>query len=293
MTVESRYTKYDTLAWLYNLTMGSTYAETQLKTLDKILLPTLKKRSHILDLCCGTGQLAVLLGRKGYQISGLDSSEQMLKYAHKNSRHRAPQNNYILGDARDFSLSKPVDTVISTSASLNHIMSLSDLKSVFFQVNNALKQEGVFFFDINHHRQLDKWWNGRLAEGEIQKNYAWGITPYYDSQARIGSFQVKLYEAAKKNNSLFQMGKTLFYKLLSLKILNRFRLKVLNKFSAWQPNWNYAELDYPVRGHTVEEIKQALTETGFSRISVLTLDGAELDDNHSAYFIAYKSVSNE
>ena len=89
------------------------------------------------------------------------------------------------------------------------------------------------------------------------------------------------------------MGKTLFYKLLSLKILNRFRLKVLNKFSAWQPNWNYAELDYPVRGHTVEEIKQALTETGFSRISVLTLDGAELDDNHSAYFIAYKSVSNE
>ncbi|MEL6495699.1 MAG: class I SAM-dependent methyltransferase, partial [Cyanobacteria bacterium J06623_7] len=65
-------------------------------------------------------------------------------------------------------------------------------------------------------------------------------------------------------------------------------LKILDKFTAWQPNWHYAELDYPVRGHTVAEIEQALIETGFTKISVRTLDGAELDNNHSAYFMAYK-----
>ncbi|MEO0834861.1 MAG: class I SAM-dependent methyltransferase [Cyanobacteria bacterium J06642_3] len=290
MTVESRYTKYDTWAWLYNLTMGSTYAESQFQTLSKILLPTLNSCSSILDLCCGTGQLAVLLSGKGYQVTGLDSSEQMLKYAQQNSRHQSPQTNFILSDARDFSLDNPVDAVISTSASLNHIMSLSELNNVFVRVNNALTDRGVFFFDINHHGQLDKWWNGLLAEGEISDNYAWGIMPNYDSDTRIGSFQVLLYEAAeRRNNNLFQIGKNLSYKLLSLKIFNRFRLRVLHKFHAWQPDWNYAELDYPVRGHTVEEIQQALAKTGFSQISVLTLDGEELDNNHSAYFMAYKS----
>ncbi|MEL6929842.1 MAG: class I SAM-dependent methyltransferase [Cyanobacteria bacterium J06600_6] len=284
---ESRYTKYDTWAWLYNLTMGSTYAKTQFETLNKILLPNLKPQSHILDLCCGTGQLTVLLSKKGDRVTGLDGSEEMLKYARQNAQSQ-DLASFILGDARSFSLDKPVDAVISTSASLNHIMSLSELKSVFIQVNNALVGGGVFFFDINHHGQLQKWWNSNLTEGEIEPNYAWGITPHYDSQKRTGSFQVKLYQATGENNSLSQTLKNTVYQVLSLKLLTRFRLKILNKFAAWQPNWDYAELDYPVRGHTPEEIKQALTETGFSNISVLTLDGTELDDNHSAYFMAYK-----
>ena len=288
--IESRYTKYDTWAWLYNLTMGSTYAETQFETLNKILLPNLKPHSHILDLCCGTGQLTVLLNNKGYQVTGLDGSAEMLKYARQNAQSQDKLSNFILGDARNFSLDKPVNAVISTSASFNHIMSLAELKSVFIQVNNALVNGGVFFFDINHHGQLKKWWNSRLAEGEIESNYAWGITPHYDPKTKIGSFQVKLYQATGANsNKLSQVSKTLLYKFLSLKMLNRFRLKILNKFAVWQPDWDYAELDYPVRGHTPEEIKQALTETGFSNISVLTLDGTELDDNHSAYFMAYKS----
>ncbi|MEO1800667.1 MAG: class I SAM-dependent methyltransferase [Cyanobacteria bacterium J06629_2] len=288
MTVESRYTKYDTWAWLYNLTMGSTYAETQFKTLDKILLSNLEPQIQILDLCCGTGQLTVLLSQAGYRVTGLDGSEKMLEYARQNSQSQNLASNFILGDARSFSLDKPVDAVVSTSASLNHIMSLSELKSVFIQVNNALVDGGVFFFDINHHGQLQKWWNGSLTEGEIEPTYAWGITPYYDSQNRTGSFQVKLYQA-EEINSLSQTLKNIVYKVLSTKLFTRFRLKVLNKFAAWQPNWSYAELDYPVRGHTPEEIQQALIETGFSNISVLTLDGRELDDNHSAYFMASKN----
>ena len=287
--IESRYTKYDTWAWLYNLTMGTAYAENQFETLNKTLLPILPERSHILDLCCGTGQLTTLLNNKGYQVTGLDGSEQMLKYARQNSLSHNTESNFYLGDARDFTLDEPVDAVISTSASLNHIMSLSELNSVFIQVNNALVDGGVFFFDVNHHGQMKKWWNSHLTEGEIKPTYAWGITPHYDSEARTGSFKVKLYQA--ENETKFnptQGSKNIAYKILGLKRLIGLRLKVLNNFETWQPDWNYDELDYPVRGHTPEEIQQALTETGFSRISVLTVDGTELDDNHSAYFMAYK-----
>lgn len=286
MSTSVRYTIYDTWADLYNSTMGVNYAKNQLKTLDKLLLPQLKAKCHILDLCCGTGQLVNLLDRRGYQVIGLDGSERMLDYARQN----APNNQFILADARDFNLECPLDAVCSTSASLNHVMSLEDLKQVFLQVYNALQDEGIFFFDINHHGQLDKWWNAKLAEGEINAKLGWGITPHYDSENRKGSFTVGIYQAPNKHNlNLIQLVKNLFYKVLSLKLLTRFRLKVLGNLATWQPQWNYSEIDYPVRGHTLDEVKLALEEVGFRSISVYTLDGeTAIDNNHSAYFMAKK-----
>ncbi|MEL6437833.1 MAG: class I SAM-dependent methyltransferase [Cyanobacteria bacterium J06621_8] len=291
MTAQSRYTKYDTWAWLYNLTMGSTYAAEQLTILEKVLLPLLPKSQHILDLCCGTGQLSMLLSRQGYRVTGLDGSEQMLKYAQENSGLSDAQADFILGDARSFSLSTPVDAVISTSASLNHIMSPEELTSVFHQVNQVLKPGGIFWFDVNHHEQMTKWWRDRLTEGEIKSTYAWGIVPHYDPEARRGAFQVRLYQEIKnpKFNPI-QSLKNIAYRILALQRFIGLRLKVLNKFDTWQPNWDYSELDYPVRGHSASEIRQSLEESDFTNISVLTLDGAELDENHSAYFLAYKHL---
>lgn len=282
----SRYTKYDRWAWLYNETMGETYARNQFKTLNKLVLPKLSENSTILDLCCGTGQLVSLLEKNNYRAIGLDGSERMLEYARQN----APQNEFILNDARYFSLDSPVDGVVSTSASLNHIMSLSELKLVFQQVYNCLSDNGIFFFDINHHGQLTKWWNSNLVEGEIEPNYSWGIVPHYDAEARKGSFNVLLYQAPEKTKiNPKQFGKNLLYKLLSFKRLNRFRLGVLKQFNQWQPAWQYAEIDYPVTGYTPEEVTSALKETGFTTVTVTDLDGnTTVDDNHSAYFFCQK-----
>ncbi|MEM8830583.1 MAG: class I SAM-dependent methyltransferase [Cyanobacteria bacterium P01_G01_bin.19] len=289
MTVENSHTEYDTWAWLYNQTMGSTYGTTQLKTIDKILLPILPKPCHILDLCCGTGQLAVALSLKGYKVTGVDNSVQMLQYARKNSRHQGSITNFILGDARNLSISSPVDAVISTSASLNHIMKLEDLRKVFLRVNQSLVDGGVFFFDVNHHGQMQKWWNGRLAEGEIKSHYAWGIVPNYNSESRTGAFKVLTHHNTNiHNKSLSQNLKNILYKILGLQRLTGLRLKILENFQTWQPNWNYDEVNYPVRGHSVEEIKLLLAEAGFFEISVFTVDGRELNSDRSAYFLARK-----
>lgn len=288
MSATVRYTIYDTWAWLYNQTMGLSYAQSQLQTLDKLFLPHLQPQSQILDLCCGTGQLANLLHQRGYRVIGLDGSARMLDYARQN----APQSQFILADARDFSLEEQVDAVCSTSASLNHIMSLAELKQVFEQVYTLLPDGGIFFFDLNHHEQMQKWWKGKLAEGEINHNYAWGITPEYDSQARQGKFKVGIYQAPQNRNfNLIQPIKHLVYQLLSLKRLTRFRIGVLRNFAGWQPDWDYAEIDYPVRGYRVDEVKSALQETGFANVSVYTLDGGTVvDNNHSAYFVAKKGI---
>jgi ubiquinone/menaquinone biosynthesis C-methylase UbiE len=44
------------------------------------------KDKTVLDLCCGTGHLAVYFLEKGYRVVGLDLSEHMLEYARENAR---------------------------------------------------------------------------------------------------------------------------------------------------------------------------------------------------------------
>ncbi|MGB3532438.1 MAG: class I SAM-dependent methyltransferase [Microcoleaceae cyanobacterium] len=293
MNLQERYNEYDNWAWLYNTTMGPEYCQNQLQPLEKMLLPQLPQNAAILDLCCGTGHLMQKLCEKGYQLTGFDGSEEMLEYAHQN----APEAKFVLGDARHFQLPKSFDAVFSTSASLNHIMELEELKSVFQNVYLSLRENGLFFFDINHQGQMEKWWKGHLVEGEIEKHFAWAITPTYNKNNQFGAFKVQIYQAPSQKRTsplgLIQTQfKSLIYKLLSLRKLTRFRLKVLNQFSSWEKDWKPSEIIYKVRGHSASEVQQLLEETGFTDIEVRTNEGnLPLDNNHSAYFICRKPAN--
>ena len=50
---------------------------------------------HVLDACCGTGDLAVACARAGGRVTGLDFSEAMLVRA----RRKAPELEWVQGDA--------------------------------------------------------------------------------------------------------------------------------------------------------------------------------------------------
>ena len=97
-----------------------------------------------------------------------------------------------------------------------------------------------------------------------------------------------MYQAPTKVRRKGRLKK-LIYKLLSLRLLTRFRLKVLSKFQQWE-NWQQSDITYDVRGYYPEEIKAALEEVGFTQVQIKTIDGKlELDNNHSAYFICQKA----
>ncbi len=284
MVNSDRYSEYDTWAWLYNQTMGPEYCNSQLQPLEIMVLPQLPQGAHLLDLCCGTGHLMQQLLQRGYKVTGLDGSEAMLDYAREN----APQGELILGDARSFNLPESFDGVISTSASLNHILSLEELKAVFKNVYNALKPNGLFIFDLNHAGQMRKWWKSQVAEGEIETKFAWYITPNYNTTTRMGNFRITLFEAPTKVRSKGGWKK-LLYRILSLKLLTRFRLKVLSKFQQWEKNWHRSDITYEVRGYYPSEVQAALEEVGFTQVEVKTIDGKpDLDKNHSAYFLCRK-----
>ena len=148
------YSDYDRFAWVYNKHWGDSFTERVLPILENLVLRHLPARASILDLCCGTGQLSQALTVLGYQVTGLDSSEEMLRFARRN----APASKFILDDARSFRLPATYHAVVSTFDSLNHIMTLEELTSVFRNVYAALREGGPFLFDLNMEEGYQAHW---------------------------------------------------------------------------------------------------------------------------------------
>jgi len=156
------YSDYDRFAWVYNKHWGKDFAQQVLPILENLVLRHLPAKASILDLCCGTGQIARALIGCGYQVTGLDGSKEMLRFAREN----APTGKFIVADARSFKLPDVYQAIISTFDSLNHIMTLEELTRVFRNVYAALQQGGPFFFDLNMEEGYKTCWNDNFGIAE-------------------------------------------------------------------------------------------------------------------------------
>lgn len=121
-----------------------------------------RARQPVLDLCCGTGQLALALLAEGYTVTGLDLSPAMLHLAAENAAAYTAtgQARFVLRDAAEFTLPEPCGLVVSTFDALNHLADLATLRRCFACVAAALVPGGHFIFDLNTRRGLLERWNG-------------------------------------------------------------------------------------------------------------------------------------
>ncbi len=117
----------------------------------KIILPgvlkllQLKKGSRVLDLACGQGVLSRFLAQKGMKVEGLDSSEELIRFARARSKTGV---RYHIGDARD------ADTVPENRfEGITCILALQNmdaLEPVFENVYRGLKPGGRFVMVVTH-----------------------------------------------------------------------------------------------------------------------------------------------
>ncbi len=145
---QARYRLYDDFAPFYDLYWGDWYLDDCRQGLAELVLPRIPAGGRVLDLCCGTGQLARWLTACGFEVTGLDASAPMLERAAEN----APRAELICADARSFHVERPFDAVLSTFDSINHFASLEQVQAVFANVHAALEPGGLFVFDINTQR---------------------------------------------------------------------------------------------------------------------------------------------
>ena len=181
------YSGYDRFAWVYNRHWGQGFAQQVLPILENLVLRHLPAKARILDLCCGTGQLARALLALGYQVTGLDGSEEMLHFAREN----APGAEFIAADARSFKLPDVYHAVVSTFDSLNHIMSLEELTDVFHNVYAALREGGRFFFDLNMEEGYKATWHDSF--GIVEDDLVCVVRSNYNSEERTAQFDATVF----------------------------------------------------------------------------------------------------
>jgi SAM-dependent methyltransferase len=128
--------------------------------------PLGREYKTLLDVCCGTGQLALYFLEQGYRVVGIDLSDHMLHYARENAAPyvQSGQARFLRADAADFSLDERFGLAVSTFDSLNHLPDEGALRSCFESVHAALVPGGTLVFDLNTRQGLRTRWNGVLVE---------------------------------------------------------------------------------------------------------------------------------
>ena len=98
----------------------------------------------ILEIGCGTGQLAKRFLNDKYSYTGIDVSAPMLEYARK----ELPAHHFHEMDMRDIKLSTTFDGVIITARSISYILTNNDVMATFKSIKKILKGTGVLIFDF-------------------------------------------------------------------------------------------------------------------------------------------------
>jgi SAM-dependent methyltransferase len=177
---------YEALAFLYSRTMAEDFCRRALPAYRHLLLKSLPTNSHLLDLCCGTGQWARELTRLGYRVTGLDTSSSMIQLA----RVIAPAACFLVADARSFAFTRSFSGAVSAFNSLAHATNARDLLLIFRNVRLVLPKGAPFLFDLSMEEAYSSRWRGQFS-CEVD-GLTFTVTPRYDFLSRIAQNRISI-----------------------------------------------------------------------------------------------------
>ncbi|QHE52708.1 class I SAM-dependent methyltransferase [Pontibacillus sp. HMF3514] len=234
-----KYAEYDAFAWIYNEYWGRMPKGIE-PIIDKLFFTSLPENASVLDLCCGTGQLAQILNERGYEVTGIDGSGEMLKIAQENS----PSSTFLEDDARSFAVNKQFDGIISTYDSLNHIMTLNELKVVFRNVYKSLVNGGLFLFDMNMKSTYTGHWNGSF--NIVEDDHVCAVRATSQPENRLAQMDITMF--------MFKDGQ-----------------------------WKRSDLTLEQTWYREEELIHALREEGFSGIKTYPSEDFQMQKGRMFY----------
>lgn len=111
----------------------------------------------LLDLACGTGSISEVMAELGYDVIGVDNSDEMLGIAIEKKFDKGLNIQYLCQDMRKIDMFGTVDVTVCALDSINHLSSLNDVRKVFEGVAFFSEIGGLFIFDVNtlyKHRRI-------------------------------------------------------------------------------------------------------------------------------------------
>lgn len=163
------------------------------------------ERNLVLDLGCGTGTLTEMMEAKGYDMIGVDNSQEMLSIAMEKRAANGSATLYLLQDMRELELYSTVGTVISVCDSVNYLLEEEDILQTFKLVNNYLYPGGIFIFDFNTVYKYEQVIGDRtIAESREDCSFIWDN--FYDPEEQINEYDLTLFvqESEDENGPVFR-----------------------------------------------------------------------------------------
>lgn len=207
---------YTGFAQVYDKFMDNVPYDEWAEDIRKILLKYGISEGILLDLGCGTGSITRRLADNGYDMIGIDISEEMLQIAiekkYEEEENTLPDSKredilYLNQDMRDFELYGTVSAVICICDSINYITKEEELLHTFTLVNNYLEAGGIFLFDMNtEYKYKEILGESVIAENREDCSFIW--ENYFDKKENINEYQVTIFvEAQDVKEEKYTQGK--------------------------------------------------------------------------------------
>ena len=226
---------YTGFAQVYDIFMDNVPYSEWADYLTNLLVEHGVEDGLVLELGCGTGNITRKLSAKGYDMIGIDNSEEMLEIARdreydntfedeneeqdqeeqdqeeqtqeeqtqEEQDQESVKNNsilYLQQDMRNFELYGTVTAVVSICDSMNYITSNQDLLKVFKLVNNYLDTDGIFIFDMNtEYKYKHILADNTIAENRDDCSFIW--ENYYDEDKMLNEYNLTVYVKLEDDDS--------------------------------------------------------------------------------------------
>lgn len=146
----------------------------------------------IIDLGCGTGNVAIPLAQKGYEVWGVDLSCEMLAEAQRKADREDVKIQFFCQDMVELALPSKVHTVISLCDSLNYLIEDGELSTAFGRVATHLVRGGLFLFDMNTTYKFQEIL-GEKTYAATTEDAAYFWENSYDPEACINEYYVNFF----------------------------------------------------------------------------------------------------
>ncbi|MER1986074.1 MAG: class I SAM-dependent methyltransferase [Solibacillus sp.] len=132
----------------------------------------------LLDIGCGTGTMALLLQQAGYDVSGIDLSEEMLAVANARMATLGQEIPLYAMSMDELDGFEGLDVAIIPIDSLNYVKEESAVKETLKRVYDSLRIGGQIFFDVHSLFKMDDiFLDGPFTYDDGTITYIWHTEP--------------------------------------------------------------------------------------------------------------------
>lgn len=147
------------------------------------------------DLGCGTGKMTRLLADAGYDMIGIDISQDMLAIA---SEGGEGEILYLCQDMCDFELYGTATAMVCVCDSMNYLLEESEILKTLRCVNRYLEPGGIFIFDLNTIYKYERLLGDTtICENRKESSFIW--ENYYDKEEQINEYDLTFFIRERGN----------------------------------------------------------------------------------------------